>query len=315
MLRPIEAREGADMTGETEAIRRDRLGCVGLGELGLAIAGNLIASGFHVTGYRRSALDAFAALGGRKAGSAAEVMAQSDIVLTCLPSGDALREVVGGPEGLAVASRAGQIVIDCSTASLTIKQELAASHAACGITLLDCPISGRPDAVRARQAQIYVSGENAAAERCRPVFDAISERHLYLGPFGAGSRMKYITNLLLAVQVMAIAEAVEIGARSGFSPELVERALTGSAVDSRQLHIRAPTIASGRSLPGAPGSFHEDLLVIRDYVRALGCASPLFDTALNHFEQAETAGHGGRDSVLMFTAILRALAASRPDSA
>jgi 3-hydroxyisobutyrate dehydrogenase-like beta-hydroxyacid dehydrogenase len=288
-----------------------RLGCIGLGELGLAVAGNLIAAGFGVSGFRRSSLANFSALGGRPLGSAAEVMRESDIVLTCLPSGDALRDVVCGAQGLASAARPGQIVIELSTAALAIKQEMADRLA--GVAMLDCPISGRPDAVKARTAQIYVSGAREAAERCRPVFEAISAQHVYLGGFGSGSRMKYLTNALLAVQVMSIAEVVEAGRRAGFAPDLIERALTGSAVDSRQLHIRAPTIASGSSLPGAPGSFHEDLLVIRDHFRAGGAVTPLFDTALAHFEQALAAGQGGQDSVLIFTAILRALGAARSD--
>src|SRR3954471_22863981 len=116
----------------------ERLGCIGLGELGLAVAGNLIAAGFAVSGFRRSALANFSALGGRPLGSSAAVMRESDILLTCLPSGDALREVVCGAQGLASAARPGQIVIELSTAALAIKQELADRLAGAGVVMLDC---------------------------------------------------------------------------------------------------------------------------------------------------------------------------------
>ncbi len=274
------------------------------------MAENLLDAGFEVTGFRRSSLEEFTARGGKPARSAADVMAASDVVVTCLPTTEALREAIAGPMGLVRSARAGQVVIDVTTAPVPAKEELRAQLRAAGADMLDCPVSGRPDVMRARKAPIFVSGDEASVARCRPVLDALSPRQLYLGPFGAGCKMKFIANLLLAVHVMATAEAVEIGARAGFTPQMILEAIGSSAASSEQLRLRAPTIAAGRSpaATGTPGNFRKDLGTIHDFVRGVGAVSPLFDTAFEHFIEAEDAGFGGQDTVLVFTALLRHLA-------
>ena len=224
-------------------------------------------------------------------------MKASDIIVTCLPSKDALQEVICGPAGLERHARSGQIVIDSTTAPLSVKARLRDILAEHGVVMLDCPISGRPDAVRARQAAVFVSGDEDAARLCGPVFDAITDRYSYLGSFGAGTKMKFIANLLVAVHSMAAAEAVEIGTRAGFSVQNIVTALGDTAAWSEQFHIRAPVLANAQPSPNTSASimFLRDMRVIDDFVTELGSVAPLFSTALSYLEQAERAGYGGRD--------------------
>lgn len=284
-----------------------RVGFVGLGALGLALAGNLLERGYEVVGFSLGPLEAFIAAGGRAAASGAQVAQQADIVFSCLPSAQALTDAVSGAGGLAGTARPGWTLIELSTLPLDRKLSVQDAVRAAGGSMIDCAVSGRPDSARERQALVYVSGEPADVERCRPLFDALSDRHAYVGAFGAATHMKLLTNQLLAIHVMAIAEVLLVGSSVGLAPQVIADALELSAVSSPQLKIRAPVVASGRSTtpPGTSELFFKDLKIIRDFVSASGYAAPLFETAFECFEQGLAQGHGGQDTVLVYTAALR----------
>jgi 3-hydroxyisobutyrate dehydrogenase-like beta-hydroxyacid dehydrogenase len=290
-----------------------RVGCIGLGRLGWQLAANLIASGFPVSGYRRHAREAFAEIGGNPAASVAELAANSDVIITCLPDEQALDEVVNGPSGLLGAARAGQIVLEVSTFAIAEKERQRDRLAAAGAAMLDCPLSGNPDFVRTRQAVAFVSGDPQATARVRPVIAGFTDRAVELGAFGNGSRMKYLANMLVAVHCMAAAEVFNAGARVGLTPEVIAEALNMGAAASRQLAIRAPVVSGAKvGQRGGANTTHNEFPTIADFLQGLGAAAPLFDTAARHYEAGLAAGFGGLDTSMVFTAILRAHSTPHP---
>ena len=290
---------------------KPRAGCIGLGRLGWQLAANLIASGFTVSGYRRRARAEFGEFGGRPAASVTELAASSDVIVTCLPDEQALDEVVGG---LVVAARAGQVVLEVSTLSIAEKERQRDRLAEAGVAMLDCPLSGNPDFVRTRQAVAFVSGDLEAMARARPVIAGFTDHAVELGAFGNGSRMKYLANMLVAVHCMAAAEVFNAGARVGLTPEAIAEALNMGAAASRQLAIRAPVVSGAKAgqQRGSANTQHSEFPTIAEFLRGLGAAAPLFETAAEHYEAGLAAGFGGLDTSMVYTGILRSKSTPNP---
>jgi 3-hydroxyisobutyrate dehydrogenase-like beta-hydroxyacid dehydrogenase len=298
-------------TDSADNTAKPRVGCIGLGRLGWQLAANLIASGFTVSGYRRRAREEFAEIGGRPAASVTELAANSDVIVTCLPDEQALDEVVSG---LLAAARPGQIVLEVSTFLIAEKERQRDRLAAAGVAMLDCPLSGNPDFVRTRQAVAFVSGDADAIARARPVIAGFTDHAVELGAFGNGSRMKYLANMLVAVHCMAAAEAFNAGARVGLTPEVIAEALNMGAAASRQLAIRAPVVSGAKigQRRGSASTQHSEFPTIAEFLRGLGAAAPLFETAAQHYEAGLAAGYGGLDTGMVYTAVLRADSAPHP---
>lgn len=289
---------------------KPRVGCIGLGRLGWQLAANLIASGFTVSGYRRRAREEFAEIGGKPAASVAELAANSDVIITCLPGVQALDEVVSG---LLAAARAGQTVLEVSTFSIAEKERQRGRLAAVGVAMLDCPLSGNPDFVRTRQAVAFVSGDADAMAHARSVIAGFTDHAVQLGAFGNGSRMKYLANMLVAVHCMAAAEVFNAGARVGLTPEAIAEALNMGAAASRQLAIRAPVVSGAKAgQHGGANTQHSEFPTITEFLRGLGAAAPLFDMAARHYEEGLAGGFGGLDTSMVYTGILRSKSAPHP---
>jgi putative dehydrogenase len=274
-----------------------RVGMIGLGQMGLPIARNLMDRGFAVTGYRRSGSPELAAAGGTVAASPAEVAAGADVLLSIVPDAAAVDEVIRGPAGTLTALRPGTVHIEMSTIDVTEKARLRDLVRKAGGDLLDCPISGSPGMVAPRRATTFASGEAASVEAVAPVLDAVSGHWVYTGEFGTGARMKYIANLLLAVHTVAAAEAMSLARRSGLDPDLVLRTLDGSIAESAIWRQRAPVMARRAWLP-APGpvrTLHPILEQIEDCAAAAGLATPVFAAAKQVFDQALADGWGDLD--------------------
>lgn len=293
---------------------KPRIGVIGLGRLGGAIAGNLIGLGFSVAGYRRSSMADFVAVGGKATASPAELAAATDVMLTILPDEAALEEVVSGPKGILTAIRPDHVLIELSTMPIPAKERVRDRLAAAGAAMLDCPLSGNPDAARARQAAAFVSGEEAAMARVRPVIEGFTDRAVELGAFGNGSRMKYLANMLLAVHCMAAVEAFNAGLRVGMAPELVAEALNLGAAASRQLSVRAPVVSGAKAgaKRGNVSSVHSEFPTIAAFLHDIGAKSPLYEVARRYYEQSVEAGFGTLDTAMIYTAILRAESAPNP---
>jgi len=275
----------------------DRVGVIGLGKMGLPIARNLMVRGFRVTGYRRSGSPELARDGGTVAASAAEVAAETDVLLSIVPEAQDVEEVIAGPAGTLTALKPGTIHIEMSTIDVDRKARLRDQVRARGGDLLDCPISGSPGMVAPRLATTFASGDPASVSQVSAVLDAISGPWIYTGPFGTGAKMKYVANLLLAVHTVAAAEAMALARRSGLDLDLVQKTLDDSIASSAIWRQRGPLMAE-RSWSPAPGpvrTLHPILEQIQDEAARTGLPASVFVAAKEVFDRALADGWGDLD--------------------
>lgn len=283
----------------------ETVGLIGLGKIGLPIAENLIRSGYRVLGYRRSSMVDFERAGGVPAASPAAIGEQADIVLTCLPSAEALDDVVQGPQGLVQAARPGQIVVELGSHLVPDKERQIAPLAAKGAVFLDGEVGGTPGMVTARKAVVYLAGDEEAARKAEAVARGFTNVVHYFGPFGAASTVKLVNNHLVTIHIAAAAEAMALGLKAGVDPELMIKAVAGGSGGSTQFGIRAPWMAQRRFLPAqgdAIGLSHYFDL-IGDFADRIGVATPLLDRAVELYRQCIDMGLGTQDNAVMVDVI------------
>ena len=283
------------------------VGVIGLGNMGLPMAGHLLAAGFAVQGHdvRPEAMDALARAGGTPTASPAEAVAGVPVAITSLPSVAALQEVVGGEYGLAGAGPDGLILIETSTLPVAAKAEAAAALGRVGAVVLDCPLSGTASQMRARDIAVYASGDPAALKRSHDVLAAFSRVQHEVGAFGNGMRMKLIANHLVAVHHTAAAEALLLARQAGLDPALALQALSDGAGNSRMLEIRGPMMVEGDFSHAniALEVFQKDIDLINDLARAACCPLPLFSAAAQLHLAAMAQGRLDEDPACVFAVL------------
>jgi putative dehydrogenase len=294
--------------GSTEPIR---VGVIGLGIMGGAIAEHLAAAGFRTSGYDlvTANVAAFGAKGGNACSSARSVAAESDIVITSLPSSASVEEALFGTEGLVASGRTGLLVVETSTLSLADKEQFRGRLANAGIGMLDAPISGTGPQAKARDITIFASGDGAEFERARNILSHFARSVRYVGPFGAGSKMKYIANLLVAIHIAGAAEAIVLGEKAGLDPSMLVEVLADSAATSRMLEVRGPSMATGAyATPMMKVDvFQKDLDIISQFAKQTKCPVPLFSSTVPFFTAAAAQGMGLQDTAAVVS-VLRFLA-------
>jgi 3-hydroxyisobutyrate dehydrogenase-like beta-hydroxyacid dehydrogenase len=279
----------------------ETIGFVGVGKIGMPISENLIKSGRRVVGYRRSSLAEFEKIGGVPAKTAAEVGAQADIVLSCLPSTEALDEVVHGPHGLVHSARPGQIVVELGSHPVPDKERQIAPLAQKGAIFIDGEVSGTPGMVAARKGVIYLAGDAAACKKIENVIAGFADSCLYFGAFGAASRVKLVNNLLVAINIAATAEAMALGLKAGVDVPLMIKAIATGSGGSTQFGIRAPWMAERRFVPiqgSVPGLQHY-FGMIAEFADSVGVATPMLDCAAGLYERFVEMGFSEFDGAKM----------------
>lgn len=278
-----------------------RIGVIGLGIMGSAMSANLAKAGFSVFGYdpvaaRRARLRR---AGGQAVRGVRELAGRAALIITSLPSADALAAVSAElAAGGLRAGRPGLIVIETSTLPIEAKRAARARLAARGITLLDCPLSGTGAQARARDLVVLASGEPGAYRKCIPAFEAFARAHYLIGPFGDGSKMKFIANLLVAIHNVAAAEAMVLGIKSGLDPAQVLQVISDGAGTSRMLEVRGPMMVKGDYAEATMkvSVWQKDMKIIGDYARSIDCPTPLFLASAPFYAAAMAAGRGDEDT-------------------
>ncbi len=225
----------------------ETIGFVGVGKIGLPISENLIKSGYRVVGYRRRSLAEFEKIGGVPARSPADVGAQADIVFSCLPSTEALDDVVQGPKGLVQSARPGPDHRRARLASGAGQRSGRSRRLPQkGAAFIDGEVCGTPGMVAARKGVIYLAGDAAACKKIEPSSRALPIRASISATFGAASRVKLVNNLLVAINIAATAEAMALGLKAGVDVPLMIKAIATGSGGSTQFGIRAPWMAERR---------------------------------------------------------------------
>lgn len=279
-----------------------RIGIVGLGIMGSAYARNAMAGGFQVLGFDidEARVRQLGEIGGGGEASPAAVAADVDVVLLSLPSVEALDEVVSGDRGLVHGAGPGLVVVEMGT--LPIEAKLRARNALdeVGASCVDAPVSGTGLQADAAEIVVYASGEPAALEAARPVFDAIAKATFDVGEFGNGSRMKFLANLLVSVHNLVTAEAFVLGTAAGLDPHQILEVISAGVGSSRIFEIRGPMMVADDFPPAARlAMFIKDIGVIGDFARSLGCPTPLLDASLPWYQRAVEEGLGELDAAAL----------------
>lgn len=286
-------------------------GFVGLGVMGSAMSANLMAAGWTVAGYDidPAAVQAHRDRGGTCVGTPAELAGLADVVLTSLPSSQALLDVMLGPDGLAASAEPGLTVVETSTLPADVKEQARAVLAGRGAYLLDCTLSGTGAQAKNRDLVAYLSGAQPGKDRAAEVLRAITRKQHDVGAFGNGTKIKMIANLLVTVHNVAAAEALVLAEGAGLDLQDVLDAVGEGAGSSRMLEIRGPAMAAGRYAgPGMRTSlFAKDLDLISAFAREARIPVPLFTLATTFYQAALAQDRGMQDTACVH-AVLRQLA-------
>jgi 2-hydroxy-3-oxopropionate reductase len=219
-----------------------RIGFIGLGTMGRGMAANLLAAGhaLHVHDVRREAMEEFSARGATVAGSVAEAARNAEAVVLMLPDTPQVEEVVLGPGGLVENPPAGRLVIDMSTISAAASRSMAARLEAVGTVMMDAPVSGGPQGAESGSLSIMAGGTEAGFAAAQPILAALGTTVRHVGPPGAGQTVKACNQLICALNLQAICEALALGRAAGLDLELLREVLLGGAASSWMLQNLGP---------------------------------------------------------------------------
>lgn len=290
------------------ATAQPAVGFVGLGVMGSAMSGRLLAAGFPVLGYDvdPNRLTEHVDRGGLPAESPYAAARAVDVLVTSLPSSEALSAVVDANDGVgAAAERPGLVVLETSTLSAADKTRARDRLATRRITLLDCPVSGTGAQAREGDLVAYLSGDPAAKTRAGPVLAAMTRNVHDLGAFGNGTAMKLIANHLVAIHNVAAAEALRLAHRAGLELDQVLSAVADGAGTSRMFEVRGPLMAEDRYLP-ATATVHtmlKDLSLIAAFAASTGSPTPVLDAAAAHYRNALASGRGDQDTACVYAVL------------
>jgi 3-hydroxyisobutyrate dehydrogenase len=223
-----------------------QLGYVGLGNMGAALARRLLRKDkMRVYDLRPEAMGKLADLGGISSQSPKALAAESDLVMTCLPTSREVREVIFGSDGLASGLKKGAIIADMTTGDPSATREMAKELAKSGITLIDAPVSGGPHGADAGTIAIMVGAPAESYARVKPIFETISPNIFHCGEVGTGHAMKLVNNVVAAGVRMVTFEAVTMGIKSGLSLETCARVLAKGSARSYTTEITLPKFVNG----------------------------------------------------------------------
>jgi 3-hydroxyisobutyrate dehydrogenase-like beta-hydroxyacid dehydrogenase len=273
------------------------VGIIGLGIMGGAFAKNLAAAGWHVVGYDISAARRREAqrAGVEIARDAAAVAAAVPTILTSLPKPQALMDTV---RKIAAAKLPRKLLVEMSTFAISDKEKAARVLAKADHQMLDTPVSGTGSQAKARDLIFYASGDPRLIKRLRPLFHAFGREVYDVGAFGNGSRMKYVANLLVAINNVASAEAMVLGMKAGLPPQAIYDLVRAGAGNSRVFELRGPMMVKGKydDVTMKIDVWDKDMRVIGDYARKIRVPTPMFDASKPIYLKAMKSGLGAKDT-------------------
>jgi 2-hydroxy-3-oxopropionate reductase len=268
------------MTVEISTARAPQVtsvGFIGLGIMGKPMALNLIRAGYHLTVCSRSRLpvDQLVAAGASAGDTPVEVARASDVVITMLPDTPDVEQVLFGTAGVSEGLRSGAVVIDMSTISPGATRLFANRLRQLGARMLDAPVSGGQKGAEEATLSVMVGGDPETFETCRPLFEALGRNVVHIGPSGAGQVCKAANQIVVAVTVQAVAEALALARRSGVDPARVRQALLGGFAASRVLEVHGRRMLDRTYEPGFRSRLHrKDLAIALAAAREAGVTMP-----------------------------------------
>ncbi len=273
-----------------------KIGFIGLGIMGLPMAKNLVAAGYDLTVFDidKSRMENLANV--RKASSCREVAAVSDVIITMLPNSPHVREAVLGKDGVMEGARPGSILIDMSSVAPLASREIAEALKKKNIEMLDAPVSGgEPKAVDGTLA-IMVGGQAEVFGQVRPILEVMGGSVIHVGEIGSGNVTKLANQIIVALNIAAVSEAMVLATKAGVDPEKVFHAIKGGLAGSTVMNAKMPLILDGNFKPGFRIELHiKDLANALDTAHTLGVPIPLSGVVMEEMQALRTAGKAGDD--------------------
>ena len=271
-----------------------QIGFVGLGIMGNPMSKNLLKAGYPVTVFNRtrSKMDELVEEGAKRASSPKEVAESSDVTITMLTDSPDVEEVVLQPNGILAGLKENDVLIDMSTISPKVTQEVACLLEGKGAHMLDAPVSGGLWGAVSGTLAIMVGGERAIFDKCMPIFEAMGKTITYTGSHGMGQTTKLINQILVANTMNAVAEALVFAAKAGANLETTIEAVAGGAAGSWQLSNLGPRVIKGDFAPGFMVKLQQkDLRLILEAAREMSVPLPSTSLVNQLFASLEAMGH------------------------
>jgi 2-hydroxy-3-oxopropionate reductase len=284
----------------------ERIGFIGLGIMGRPMAQNLLQSAYELTVHNRSPEKAqeLGEAGASVASSPREVAQKSDIIITMLPDSPQVREVVAGEDGVLEGIHEGALLIDMSTISPVVTKELAQAVKEKGASMLDAPVSGGDVGAIEGTLSIMVGGDEDDFQRAMPLFEAMGKTITHVGPTGAGQVVKAANQVVVALSIEAVSEALVLGSAGGVSPEKVLDVLSGGLAGNKVMEVKRQKFLSHTFEPGGKVEFHhKDLGIALAAGREYGVVLPVTAVVHQMFEALMARRRGGWDHSSLITLV------------
>lgn len=289
---------------ESTTSMQQRIGFIGLGIMGKPMVRNLLKAGYALTVFNRSkkAVEELVAAGSIAADSPRTVAMQSDIVITMLPDGPDVEAVVLGNEGVRQGAHEGLLIIDMSTISPLVAIGLHTEMQRHNAHFLDAPVSGGEVGAVEGTLSIMVGGDTDIFERARPILQAMGKTVTYCGASGAGQIVKACNQLVVALIIEAISEALVFGSKAGVQPEIILQVLGGGLAQNRVMDLRGQTMIQHSFEPGGKAKFQrKDLGIVLEMARKHGVALPMTALVDQLFTSLIEHNNGERDHSSLLT--------------
>lgn len=280
------------------------IGFIGLGIMGRPIARNLIKAGYPLVVHNRSraAVEELVGAGAKAVASPREVAGHCDVLITMLPNSPDVEQVALGKDGIVEGARRGLIFVDMSTISPIVSQKVGKALEPKGVQMLDAPVSGGEKGAIEGTLSIMVGGDKSVFDQVLPIFQAMGKTITHLGPLGFGGFTKLANQIIVAVNLTALGEALTLARKAGLDRELTLKALAGGLAGSRCLDQKAPNYIQGSYKPGFKVDLHyKDLGLIMEAARALGVPLPATAVVQELFNALRVRGRGQLDHSAVIT--------------
>ena len=282
----------------------DTIGFIGLGIMGRPMAHNLLKAGFPLIVHNRhqEVTDEFLAAGARAGDRPRDIAAACDVLITMLPGSAQVEEVLIGPGGAIEGAREGVIVIDMSTISPAVTSTLAARLTEGSMSMLDAPVSGGDKGAIAGSLSIMVGGDEDTFNRCMPIFQALGKTIVHVGKNGAGQVVKACNQIVVALIIEAVSEALVLGSKAGVDPAKILQVLGGGLAANRVMELRGASMLAHDFTPGGRIRIHhKDLGIVLELSRMYGVSLPVTALVDQMFASLESRGRGDLDHSALLT--------------
>jgi 2-hydroxy-3-oxopropionate reductase len=282
----------------------ESIGFIGVGIMGRPMVRNLVKGGYAVTVFDvdPAAMEALQREGVQAASSSQEVAERSEVVITMLPEDPHVEAAILGQDGVFAGARPAQLVVDMSTISPVVSRRIAEEGRKLGVRVLDAPVSGGDAGAVAGTLSIMVGGDADDFEAAKPIFAVMGKTITHCGPHGAGQVVKACNQIVVALTIEAVSEALVLGSKAGVDPAIILQVLGGGLAGNRVMEVRAQNFLNHDFAPGFKIKLHrKDLGIILATAQEYGVALPVTALVNEMFTTLVTGGRAEQDHSALLT--------------